>query len=265
MELNKVYCMDNLELLEQLPTGSIDLIYCDILYNTGKNFKDYNDNLGTVTQAMKWYRPRLFQMKRVLKSTGLIYLQCDYRLVHYLKVDMDCIFGINNFRNDIIWNYGGQSRSKDISCKHDNILRYSNGDKYVYNTQYQPYTERTLKEFRHRNEKGELCVRTCRRDKDGNKVYYYTPKKEGANITDVWDIKPLSPSSKERSGYDTQKPKELLERIIKSSSNEGDVVADFFCGSGTSLVVAKELGRNYIGCDLSSKAVEITNKRLELI
>ena len=88
MELNKVYCMDNLELLEQLPTGSIDLIYCDILYNTGKNFKDYNDNLGTVTQAMKWYRPRLFQMKRVLKSTGLIYLQCDYRLVHYLKVKM---------------------------------------------------------------------------------------------------------------------------------------------------------------------------------
>lgn len=265
MELNKVYCMDNLELLEQLPTGSIDLIYCDILYNTGKNFKDYNDNLGTVTQAMKWYRPRLFQMKRVLKDTGLIYLQCDYRLVHYLKVDMDCIFGIDNFRNDIIWNYGGQSRSKDISCKHDNILRYSNGDKYVYNTQYQPYTERTLKEFRHRNEKGELCVRTCRRDKDGNKVYYYTPKKEGANITDIWDIKPLSPSSKERLGYDTQKPKELLERIIKSSSNEGDIVADFFCGSGTSLVVAKELGRNYIGCDLNPKAVEITNKRLNSI
>ena len=86
IELNKVYCMDNLELLKQMDSNSVDLIYCDILYNTGKKFKDYNDNLGTPQQAMEWYEPRLIEMKRVLKDTGSIYLQCDCRLVHYLKV-----------------------------------------------------------------------------------------------------------------------------------------------------------------------------------
>ena len=262
IELNKVYCMDNLELLKQMDNNSVDLIYCDILYNTGRKFKDYNDNLGSPQQAMEWYKPRLIEMKRVLKDTGSIYLQCDYRLVHYLKVEMDGIFGIKNFRNDIIWSYGGQSRAFDISCKHDNILRYSKSNICIYNTQCQPYTDRTLKEFRHKNEKGELCARTCRRDKDGNKIYYYTPMGEGANITDVWDIKLLTSSSKERVGYDTQKPKALLERIIKASSNKNDVVADFFVGSGTSLVVAKELGRKYIGCDINQRAVDITNKRL---
>lgn len=263
--LNKVYCMDNLELLKQIPDESIDIIYNDILYNTGKKFKDYDDRLGTPIEAMEWYNPRLIEMKRVLKDTGSIYLQCDYRLVHYLKVEMDDIFGLNNFRNDIIWSYGGQSRASDISCKHDNILRYSKSSDFVYNTQYQPYSERSLKEFRHKNEKGELCVRTCRRDKEGNKIYYYTPMGEGANITDVWDIKLLTSSSKERVGYDTQKPKALLERIIKASSNKNDIVADFFCGSGTSLVVAKELGRQYIGCDINPRAIEITNKRLKNI
>lgn len=255
--------MDNLELMKKLPNESIDLIYCDILYNTGKKFKDYNDSLGTPQEAMEWYKPRLIEMKRILKNSGSIYLHCDYRLVHYLKVEMDKVFGIKNFRNDIIWYYGGQSRASDISCKHDNILRYSKTNSYIYNTQYQPYTERSLKEFRHRNEQGELCVRTCRKDKDGNKVYYYTPMKQGANITDVWDIGLLTPSSKERVGYDTQKPKALLERIIKASSNEGGVVADFFLGSGTTCVVAKELGRNFIGCDINPKSIEITEKRLK--
>jgi adenine specific DNA methylase Mod len=126
MELNKLYCMDNLELLRELPSNSIDLIYCDILYNTGKKFKDYDDNLGTPQEAIEWYRPRLIEMKRVLKNTGSIYLQCDYRLVHYIKVEMDNIFGINNFRNEIIWCYkSGGSCNKSFSKKHDNILFYS--------------------------------------------------------------------------------------------------------------------------------------------
>ena len=103
MELNKIYCMDNLELLKQLPDESIDLIYCDILYNTGKKFRDYDDRLGMPQEAMEWYRPRLIEMKRILKNTGSIYLQCDYRLVHYLKVYMDELFGVKNFRNEIIW------------------------------------------------------------------------------------------------------------------------------------------------------------------
>lgn len=231
-ELNKVYCMDNLELLKHMDSNSVDLIYCDILYNTGRKFKDYDDNLGTPQQAMEWYRPRLIGMKRVLKDTGSIYLQCDYRLIHYLKVEMDNIFGVNNFRNEIIWKYGlGGSGSKSFSKKHDNIIFYSKTENYTFNIQHEKATSNKLK--------GKL-----------------------KKMTDIWDIPSINNMSKERVGYDTQKPKELLERIIKASSNEGSILADFFCGSGTSLVVAKELGRKYIGCDTNQRAVDITNKRL---
>jgi len=247
----------------KIDNESVDLIYCDILYNTGKKFKDFDDNLGTTEEAIEWYKPRLIEMKRILKNTGTIYLHCDYRLVHYLKIEMDKIFGIKNFKNDIIWSYGGQARKKDISCKHDNMLRYVKSKKYTYNTQYKPYSERSLKEFRHTcNETGKKYARTCRRDKDNNKVYYKTYLGKGACINDVWDIGNLTSSSNERVGYDTQKPKELLERIIRASSNEDDVVADFFCGSGTTGVVAKELNRKYILCDINEKAVKISNQRL---
>ena len=233
IELNKVYCMDNLELLKQMDNNSIDLIYCDILYNTGKKFKDYDDNLGTPQQAMEWYKPRLIEMKRVLKDSGSIHLQMDYRLVHYMKVEMDNIFGIENFVNDIVWKYGlGGSGKKSFSKKHDNILFYSKSKDYIFNIQYENATSNKLK--------------GCKK-----------------KMIDVWDIANINNMAKERVGYNTQKPKELLQRIIKASSNDGDVVADFFMGSGTSMVVAKELGRNYIGCDINQRAVDITNKRLE--
>ena len=178
MELNKVYCMENLELLRQLPNESIDLIYCDI---------DYDDKLVTPQEAIEWYRPRLIEMERVLKNTGTIVLQCDYRLASYLRIEI---------------------------------------------------------------EKKKVKV----------KVYF---KKEGVPIGDTWYFD--FSQGKERVGYDTQNPKSLLERIIKMNSNYGDVVADFFCGSGTSMVVAKELGRQYIGCDINPKAVEIANDRLNKI
>ena len=232
MEKNNVYCMDNLELLKQLPSNSIDLIYCDVLYNTGRKFDDYDDNLGTPEEAIEWYKPRLIEMKRILKDTGSIYLQMDYRLVHYMKVYMDELFGIKNFRNEIVWKYGlGGSGNKEFAKKHDNILFYSKSNSYIFNIQYENATSNRL-------------------------------KGKTKKMTDVWDIPTLNNMAKERTGYNTQKPKELLERIIKASSNEGDIVADFFCGSGTSLVVAKELGRNYIGCDINPKAIEITNNRL---
>ena len=231
METNKVYCMDNLELLKQLSSNSIDLIYCDVLYNTGRKFEDYDDNLGTPEEAIEWYKPRLIEMKRILKDTGSIYLQMDYRLVHYMKVYMDELFGIKNFRNEIVWKYGlGGSGNKEFAKKHDNILFYSKSNSYIFNIQYENATSNRL-------------------------------KGKTKKMTDVWDIPTLNNMAKERTGYNTQKPKELLERIIKASSNEGDIVADFFCGSGTSLVVAKELGRNYIGCDINPKAIEITKKR----
>lgn len=249
---NKLYCMDNLELLNQLPSESIDLIYCDILYNTGKKFKDYEDKLGTPQEAIEWYKPRLIEMKRVLKETGSIYLQCDYRLVHYLKVEMDSVFGINNFRNEIIWCYNGGGTTKtQWNKKHDSVLFFSKTNTFTFNTQYQPYNENSAKRLlnKHRGEDKSDRLQT------------------GTPMTDWWtDIKCIvNPANKEYIDYNTQKPKTLLERIIKASSNEGDVVADFFMGSGTTCVVAKELGRKYIGCDVNPRALEITEKRLSEI
>ncbi|WP_407310478.1 DNA-methyltransferase [Desulfosporosinus sp. SB140] len=249
--LNHIFCLDNLELLGQLPDSSIDLIYCDILYNTGKCFNDFDDNLGTIDQSLGFYRPRLKEMARVLKPTGSIYIHCDYRLSHYLKVELDNVFGINNFRNEIIWCYaGGGIPKNDFPRKHDVILRYSKTDNYFYQPIYHPYSKGTLQRGRTKV-KGKYAEQGLR--------------KEGTPVNDWWDdIKPIcSPTDKERIGYDTQKPKALLERIIKASSNVGDVVADFFIGSGTSLVIAKELGRNYVGCDINPRSIDVANQRLK--
>ena len=281
--LNKIYCIDNLELLKQLPDECIDLIYCDILYNTGKRFNDFNDNLGTPQQAIEWYRPRLIEMKRVLKETGSIYLQCDYRLVHYLKIEMDDVFGLSNFRNEIIWNYGGASPTKsNFARKHDTILFYSKTNNYKFNPVYGDKLPEYLYKRARKDSDGRLWVDqnlgklnedTINKMKAEGKVFttlsgklrrkQYLDEMPGEQLNDTWnDIPIINSQAKERVSYNTQKPKKLLERIVKASSNEGDVVADFFCGSGTSLVVAKELGRNYIGCDINPRAVEITNKRL---
>ena len=241
--------MDNFELMKQLSDECIDLIYCDILYNTGKKFKDYNDNLGTPQEAIQWYEPRLIEMKRILKDDGSIYLQCDYRLVHYLKVKMDDIFGFNNFQNDIIWCYnGGGITKKRFNRKHDDILFYSKSDKFIFNTQYQPYNENSAKRLLNKH-----------RGKDKSDRINI-----GTAMTDWWtDIKCIvNPENIEYVDYNTQKPKQLIERIIKSSSNENSLVADFFCGSGTTCIVAKELNRNYLGCDINQNAIDITYKRL---
>ena len=253
IELNRVYCMDNLELMRKIDDESIDLIYCDILYNTGKKFKDFNDNLGSPQEAIEWYKPRFREMKRILKNTGSIYIHCDWHLVHYIKVLMDKIFGISNFRNEIIWSYERWTNSSnDFTRCHDNILRYVKSNTFAFNKLYEPFSGKS-------KHKGS---RFSKINKDGKLEQEYVSNKREKAMKDVWNISILNSQAKERVGYDTQKPKELLERIIKSSSNEGDIVADLFCGSGTSLVVAKELGRQYIGCDINPRAIEITEKRL---
>lgn len=253
IEINKVYCVDNLELMRQIPSESIDLIYCDILYNTGKKFKDYDDNLGSTQDAIEWYRPRITEMKRILKDTGQIYLHMDFRLSHYIKVLLDEVFGEKNFINEIIWAYrtGGVSK-KYFQRKHDNILRYSKTDKYTHNSLFEKSyleSQKTVDVSSPSSKKWDL-----KRDNVG--VY------RDVHMRDVWNINIIYNQDKQAVGYNTQKPKELLERIIKSSSNKGDIVADFFCGSGTTGVVAKELGRNYIMCDINPKAVEVSEERL---
>jgi len=277
--------MDNLELLKQIPNNYLDLIYCDVLYNTGKKFKDYDDNLGTPQEAIEWYKPRLIEMYRVLKDTGSIYLQMDCRLSHYIKIEMDKLFGNKNFKSEIIWKRRTntvKAKTKNFSISNDNILFYTKSKKYTFNIQYKDYPKEYYERFKYEDERGKYrwqVMATYSEDrynqyKKENRLRYsenakypeykqYTWELKGIPIENIWDdINMINSMGNERLDYDTQKPKELLERIIKSSSNEGDIVADFFCGSGTTLVVAKELGRQYIGCDINQKAIGISKSRL---
>ena len=233
--INKIFCEDNSLLMKRMPDNFIDLIYCDILYGTGRNFDDYQDIKADRNIINNFYIPRFQEMHRILKDTGSIYIHCDWRINHWIRLILDEIFGYDNFRNEIIWEYGlGGSGSKQFSKKHDNIYFYTKSMNYNFNLQYEKATSEKMKGLMKK-------------------------------MIDVWKIPTINNMSKERIGYISQKPKILLKRIIKASSNKNDIVADFFCGSGTTLMAAKDLSRNYIGCDISEKAVEITNERLNEI
>ena len=240
--------MDNLKLMKQIQDNYIDLIYCDLLYGTRRNFGDYQDLKADKKIIEDFYIPRIQEMHRILKPTGSVYLHMDWRIVHWIRCIMDDIFGYNNFQNEIIWSYkSGGATNKRWNRKHDNVLFYTKTKDFVFNLQKEKSYNRGLKPY---NFKGV--------EEFQDKMGWYTL----VNARDVWDIDMVGRTSKERVDYKTQKPKILLERIIKASSNEGDLVADFFCGSGTTGVVAKELGRKYILCDISKKATKITEERL---
>ena len=228
--------------MDSLESESIDLIYSDILFGTGRKFKDYQDLKPIKSQIEKHYIPRISEMHRVLKSTGTIYLQMDTKINHWIRCIMDDIFGYDNMRNEIIWHYNTAPRKKlDFGKRHDIILRYTKSDTYTFNPIREPYSLSAPRGY--------------------EKEKYYHP--EGKVIGDVWQINILGQNDKsERVGYDTQKPKKLLERIILSSSNPGDLVADFYAGSHTTGEVALELKRRYIGCDINPKSKEIGEKRL---
>ena len=238
---------DNLEFMKLIPDNKIDLIYCDILYGTGRKFSDYQDLKPKKEIIDEFYIPRIKEMKRVLKDTGSIYLQMDTAIPHWIRCIMDDIFGYENFLNELIWCYkSGGASNKYFSKKHDIILLYKKSKKYIFNlSKEKSYTM-----------------------KGGNKnVIYYQDERGYYTIVNMkdWfnDIGILSTASNERNGYQTQKPKALIERIIKASSNENDIVADFFMGSGTTCEVSLELGRRFIGCDINPRAIEITHERIK--
>ena len=251
----RVMCraVDNLELLLSQPDESVDLIYCDILYGTGRNFGDYQDLKPIRSEIEAHYLPRLKEMHRVLKPTGSIYLQMDTRINHWLRCILDDIFGYDRFLNEIVWHYvmGSSSKNK-YSKKHDVILLYSKSAYYKFNLN---------------NILVPLSIETIKRSKRGNARYSIELNdNDGKNPSDVFlDINPIQGNGNENVNYVTQKPKKLIERIIKASSNEGDTVADYYLGSGTTAVVCKELNRNFIGCDINPKAIEITNARLDAL
>ena len=242
-----IVCEDNLSFMSKLKDRSIDLIYCDVLFGTGNKFKDYKDpKFSSFDGVKKFYFPRFMEMKRLLNHTGLIYIHCDYQISHYLKILLDETFSINNFRNEIIWYYNSAPRKKkDFGKRHDTIFRYSKSEEYYFNDQSE-YV---------RQEYSPTAPRGYKKEK------YYNPL--GKVMDDVWRIPILGQNDKtERVKYSTQKPLALLYPIIDSSCPKNGVVADFFCGSGTTLVAAKQLNRSYIGCDINEEAVSIASKRL---
>jgi len=198
------------------------------------------------------------ELHRVLKPTGSMYLHCDWHAGHYLKVMMDEVFGVNNFRNEIVWCYRGAGYpKKDFGKRHDTIFRYSKTDDYTFNLDdvRERYAKATVERFKH-------YIGNIRKGKNFGSQKLHPL---GRQPDDWWQIQPIAPSAKERLGYPTQKPEVLLQRIIKASSNEGDLVLDAFCGCGTALAVAEKLGRRWIGIDISPSAISLIKRRLNKI
>ena len=210
---------------------------------------------------------RLAAMRRILKPSGSIYLHCDPTASHYIKIVMDDIFGADNFRTEIVWKRSSgfkRKTARKFPQKNDILLFYSAQEKgYVFNTQYTPHKPEYLKRFK-RDDSGRL-YRDDVNPTGGGRRIIYLDETEGEIVDSVWtDINPVNPRAKERLGYPTQKPEALLERVIKASSDEGDIVLDPFCGCGTTIAAAAKLNRKFIGIDISPYAVNIIKtKRLD--
>ena len=302
VENRTLFIADNLDIMRGMDSDTIDLIYLDPPFNSKKQYKapigspaegasfkdiwtdeDVRDGWHseiaedypqihqiilasehTCDHSMMIYLMamgiRLIEMKRILKPTGSIYLHCDPTASHYLKFVMDSIFGNQNFRNEIAWGYSNSGRPKRFFAnKHDIILFYTKSDKAFWGNYKMPVSEEYLaSHYRHVDEQGRKC--RIRVDAGKKRVYY---PEEGMTPNDWWkDIPSLNSVAKERTGYPTQKPLALLDRIIKASSNEGDMVLDPFCGCATACVAAERLGRQWIGIDISPSAETITKLRL---
>ena len=265
---NTLYFGDNLTVLKLIPDSSVQLVYIDPPFNTGRKqqrskvttrrnnegnrigFKgeryetvkstvlSYDDQFANYWEFLE---PRIEEAFRVLVNSGTLYLHLDYREAHYAKVLLDALFGPECFLNEIIWayDYGGKSKSR-WPAKHDTILVYVKDPKnYYFNSEEvdrEPYMAPGL----------------------------VTPEKieKGKLPTDVWWHTIVSPTGKEKTGYPTQKPIGILRRIIHASSKPGDVVLDFFAGSGTTGFVAHELGRRFILVDQNPESIEVIKDRL---
>ncbi len=298
--VRQLHVGDNLEVMRGMEGGTVDLVYLDPPFNSNKNYKivfrgpsvlkpdaylpafedvwiwdDVSEEILNATlsgnrgqaiaetlegllkvvgrdRLMAYLvnmTPRLIEIQRLLKSTGSVYLHCDPTASHYLKVIMDAVFGRENFRNEIAWCYrGGGVPRRNFARKHDVILRYTKSDDYTFNPQYLEYSDASKALV---NARGGTSIDGRERDLE-----------RGAHMPDWWsDINSLQTWSPERTGYPTQKPVRLLERIIRSSSNEGDVVMDPFCGCGTTMVAAERLGRSWVGIDVEPMALSVLRDR----
>ncbi|MXX59524.1 MAG: hypothetical protein F4Z37_11070 [Rhodothermaceae bacterium] len=329
-----IWTGDNLHIMRGIDSETIDLIYLDPPFNSKANYAApigstaagaaFKDTWSLDDLDLEWIRKiqfrepalhrvinaamtdsdksylvymaiRLLEMKRILRSTGSIYLHCDPTMSHYLKLVMDAIFGRKNFRNEIAWHYGGRGAkaiSKQFARNKDVILYYSvNDSNQTFNKQRIPYrysVEEARKRGFRKDENGKWFKTSPRGDytdksierlrkegriyetRTGNiRIKYFLDQDDHGIIEyklagDTWFDIPdaMHMSKKERTGYPTQKPLALLNRIIEASTNRGDVVFDPFCGCATTCVAADALGREWIGIDISEKAYELVNVRL---
>ncbi len=282
---NLLFHGDNKEvlatLLEQGFRGKVDLIYIDPPFASNKDYirkvelrglkdlgKIEEDSESIIQQTMYediWKRDEYFQfmyerlilLKELLAETGNIYVHLDFRMVHYIKTIMDEIFGEDNLQNEVIWAYrtGGSSKG-NWSQKHDTILYYSKSDKPTFNLQKEKaYTKSKSRK------PGVI-------DYGGGTAEFFEDEYGVYNLVharDVWDIPYINSQSDERQDYATQKPEELLDKIIKASSDKNDLILDCFVGSGTTCAVAQKLGRRWIGVDVNKGAIQVTSKRLQKI
>lgn len=269
--------------------GKIDLIYIDPPYDSKADYRTkielpgasidskptvleqfayadtWSNNVGGeevkgTIAYLKYMYPRLVLMRELLSEKGSIYVHVDWHIGHYLKIMMDDIFGKDSFLNEIIWCYSSGGRSKtSFPKKHDNLYVYTRSQNYIFNPIKTPLSDEEVK-------KNYPLV-----DEDGRHYRVWSNAKLGVvnykqyaeKLTEDWwsDINILQTMEKERVNYGTQKPEKLLERIIKASSNEGSIVADFFGGSGTTAAVAERLGRKWITSDIGKPATMIMRKR----
>lgn len=268
----QLYKGDCLDILKDFETESIDLIYLDPPFFSQKTHSlrtrdrkrqfSFEDVWSSHSEYANFIYERLDQMWRVLSTTGSLFFHCDRNAAHITRALLDDVFGPEMFKAEIIWYYKRWSNArKGLLPAHQNIFYYTKSDTYTFNTLYQDYSTST---------NVDQILQRRRRDKFGISVYETNDEgqvipsggKKGVPLSDVWDIPYLNPKAKERTGYPTQKPLLLLERIIKIATREEDVILDPFCGSGTTLVAAISLQRQAIGIDISDDALEITRQRL---
>ncbi len=287
---NRLIWGDNLLVMQALLAngyeGQIDLIYIDPPFNTGENFNFSSEvKIGDSTFEKElpvnermaysdtWSRgrdsfldmlyPRLQLMRKLLSDKGSIYVHCDWHISPYIRVIMDEIFGQDNFLNEIVWHYFGFKRStaKKFPMKHDVILSYRKSLNPTWNVQYKPYKPEYLQRFK-KDAQGRLYRDDVNPTGGGTRTIYLDEAK-GDIVDSVWnDIPPVNPVAGDRTDYPTQKPVDLIKRIISASSDENDLIADFFCGSGTTAAAAENLNRRWIISDLSKTAIQVTRGRL---
>lgn len=257
--------------MRTLEEGAVDMVYldppfftqkCHVLRDAAGGTHRFSDIWESRQAYLAFLRERLVEMRRVLKYTGSLFFHCDTTASHHIRALLDEIFGEENFRSEIIWTYRRWSNSKKgLLPGHQTIFFYSKSEHFKFHTLYGEYSPTTnldqILQMRTRNAEGKSSYKY---DEVGNVIM--AGEKRGVPMTDVWDIPFLNPKARERVGYPTQKPVELLRRIIQLSTDEGDLILDPFCGSGSTLVAAKCMMRQCIGIDVSEDAIKLSRARL---